>query len=200
MANPDEAELKEIGRKFHALFRKITRLRLSTRWTIIRAGVGPAVFWTFVLIIATWAVADKGWMFVFYLALMTWGLLMLPTLYVESAILADFANYLFTRQAHVIRQLKFTRDSPPADRELQELLLQSLSFRIFVRAAKIAGRTSPLSCFAIWALVVLLRARAGEHTPDVTNDEPIVRKVRWTRDNAEHRAVLNWHNTWLRNQ
>lgn len=150
------------------------RHRLGLRLFVMGNAVLAAAFWLGMR--ATWILLHHaGLAWIAWAILMTWFVIALPALLIQVQALADLASYLLTGRVHFFPLNRARANDAGAEGEASPL-----SERTIRRIAAVVwafGVCSPISAFATWTYIVVMRlpasARARAAVPTTFRAERI---------------------------
>lgn len=140
---------------------ELQQQRFVLRWIIIRPGLISAVFWAIALIGDSW-LRSWGLQYLGFVALGLWIGLSFPIIYVQGSLILDLMGYVLTGRTSFFPRLM------QAGKEAHERLVSAEAAaprlqRYLNAFVKLLGNTSPISCLATWAMVVLVRMPESVH-------------------------------------
>ncbi len=157
------------------------RWRAEVRVLLVATGLMTAMLWTLAIVGVAWLRytgygAIVPWVFV------VWFFATLPALYVDLALVLDVVGYIFLGKVHffptmlaahrattVDEKIAHTHALWPGDRAMRVTDEHRQAFHKYesswrTRALiRFLGATSPLSCVALWSMIVLARVPSTAH-------------------------------------
>lgn len=166
--------MSEFPWRIHSVpeFFRVEGQRVMIRWYVLRMGIYAGAFWAAILILSM-SIAATGWYPVLIIFLLVWGVLSLPILLVQTALMLDALAYLlighplfFDRlqqiteaktEAEQMERVYQIADEMAGPRPQNTPIIRPSQHPWLIRLISVLDATSPLSAPSSAALILLAR-------------------------------------------